>query len=112
MASATTNPLQITESKKKMCVNVTKENETLYFFPEEQILFLIEPIAEGTKYKFQCITGSSAAFFYKRLATATEKKCLVAKHKELLEKLYKIVDKSMSESIDACANYEILLSTL
>ncbi len=111
MASSTTNPLQVTESKKKMCVNVTKENETLYFFPEEQILFLIEPASE-LKCKIHCMTGSSAAFLYKRLATATEKKCLVTKHKELLEKLYKIVDKSMSESIDACANYEILLSTL
>ena len=101
MATVMKNPLL---NAYKFHVNMTKDNETLYFFPDIDIL-----VISG---QWHCIQGKAAKFVYEKLSAHTEKKCLANKNKDMIEKLYALISKATSAAIQSSADYESLLETI
>lgn len=101
MATVIENPLL---KGYKFCVNMTKDGETLYFFPDIDIL-----VISG---EWQCIQGKAAKYVYEKLSTQTEKKCLAYKNKQIVVKLHLLIDRATSSAIQSSADYESLLDSL
>lgn len=88
----------------KFRVNQTKDGETLYYFPDIDIL-----VISG---EWQCIQGKAAKYVYEKLSTQTEKKCLAYKNKDIIVKLHLLIDRATSSAIQSSADYESLLEYL
>lgn len=101
MATVVENPLL---KGYKFRVNQTKDGETLYFFPDVDIL-----VISG---EWQCIQGKAAKYVYDKLSTQTEKKCLAEKNKRMIVELYMLIDRATSAAIQSSADYETLLQFL
>jgi hypothetical protein len=101
MATVVENPLL---KGYKFHVNQTKDGETLYFFPDIDIL-----VISG---EWQCIQGKAAKFIYEKLSVNTEKKCLAYKNKDIIVKLHLLIDRATDAAIQSYADYELLLDSL
>ena len=101
MATVVENPLL---KGYKFRVNMTKDGETLYFFPDVDIL-----VISG---QWQCIQGKAAKFVYEKLSAHTEKTCLAYKNKRMIVELYLLITRATEAAIQSSADYESLIESL
>lgn len=84
--------------------NQTKENETLYYFEDLSLLFIV---GQDRKVK-HTICGSVAPYMYKKLAACAEKKMRIDKMTDLEKKIfYSNISGYTDKVIQTMANYEM-----
>lgn len=90
----------------KVLCNLTKNNETLYFFEDLTILTVFNDIGEHNRKLTHLFTGSSAKFLFEQLSTRQTKKTNLKFSKRIYDALYYKLDEASTETMMAMAKVE------
>ena len=90
----------------KVLCNLTKNNETLYFFEDLTILAVFNDIGEDKRKLTHLFTGPSAKFLFDQLSTRQTKKTNLKFSKRIYDALYYKLDQSSTETMMAMAKVE------
>lgn len=90
----------------KVLCNITKNNESLYFFEDLTILAVFNDIGEDNRKLTHLFAGSSAKFLFEQLSTKQTKKTTLKFSKRIYDALYYKLDQASTDTMMAMAKVE------